>query len=215
MKRLLPSILNCMGIALIATSALSFAAESEPAIPRVAAPAKQAANTDAMIWRFIGPMTMGTRGSVVLGHPTDSNVFYHGASGGLWKTPDAGQTWIPVGDGQFKSSSVGAMEISESNPDIMYVGMGEPQMRNNVSWGDGVYKSVDGGETWTHLGLEDTHHIAQVRIHPTNPDIVYVAAYGHAFGPNPERGIFRTRDGGQSWEKVLYKAKPPALSTWC
>ena len=179
---------------------------SENAIPRVAAPAKQAPNTDAMIWRFIGPMA-GTRGSVVLGHPTDPNVFYHGASGGLWKTPDAGQTWIPVGDGQFGTSSVGAMEISLSNPNIMYVGMGEPQMRNNVSWGDGVYKSVDGGETWSHLGLEDTHHISQVRIHPSNPDIVYVAAFGHAFGPNPERGVFRTRDGGKTWKRVLFKSE--------
>jgi len=173
-------------------------------IPRVERPEKPQANTDAMIWRFIGPIA-GTRGSVVLGHPTEYTVFYHGASGGLWKTPDAGLSWVPLGDRQFGSSSVGAMEISLSDPDIMYVGMGEPQMRNNVSWGDGVYKSIDGGETWTHLGLEETHHIAQVRIHPTNPDLVYVAAYGHAFGPNPERGIFRTRDGGKSWEKVLFK----------
>jgi photosystem II stability/assembly factor-like uncharacterized protein len=172
----------------------------------VAAPEKQKPNTDAMIWRFIGPMA-GTRGSVVLGHPTDNNVFYHGASGGLWKTPDAGQTWVPVGDGQFQSSSVGAMEISRSHPDIMYVGMGEPQMRNNVSWGDGVYKSVDGGETWSHVGLEDTHHIAQIRIHPTDPNVVYVAAYGHAFGPNPERGVFRTRDGGRTWDRVLFKSE--------
>jgi photosystem II stability/assembly factor-like uncharacterized protein len=159
-----------------------------------------------MIWRFIGPMA-GTRGSAVLGHPTDRSVFYHGASGGLWKTPDAGQTWVPLGDGQFGSSSVGAMEISLSNPDIMYVGMGEPQMRNNVSWGDGMYKSVDGGETWTHIGLKETHHIAQVRIHPTNPDVVYVAAYGHAFGPNPDRGVYRTRDGGKTWERVLFKSE--------
>jgi photosystem II stability/assembly factor-like uncharacterized protein len=159
-----------------------------------------------MIWRFIGPMT-GTRGSVVLGHPTDTNVFYHGASGGLWRTPDAGQSWVPVGDGQFGTSSVGGMEISLSNPDIMYVGMGEPQMRNNVSWGDGVYKSVDGGETWTHLGLEETHHISQIRIHPTDPDTVFVAAFGHAFGPNPERGVYRTRDGGANWEQVLFKSE--------
>ena len=213
MKKNVFQILYCLGIAVISITASSCDAqkpapevESIPAIPRVAAPEKQTADADALIWRFIGPMT-GTRGSVVLGHPTDPNVFYHGASGGLWKTPDAGQTWVPVGDGQFKSSSVGAMDISASNPNIMYVGMGEPQMRNNVSWGDGVYKSVDGGETWAHLGLEETHHIAQVRIHPTNPDIVYVAAYGHAFGPNPERGVFRTRDGGQSWEKVLYKSE--------
>ena len=200
----------CVFVLAIAVSMDAFAnspgeQSSRPAIPRVAAPEKTAPDTSAMIWRFIGPMT-GTRGSVVLGHPVDKNVFYHGASGGLWKTPDAGLTWIPLGDGQFKSSSVGAMEISESDPEIMYVGMGEPQMRNNVSWGDGVYKSVDGGESWAHLGLEETHHIAQVRIHPTNPDIVYVAAYGHAFGPNPERGIYRTRDGGASWEKVLFKS---------
>ena len=183
------------------------AATSVPmAIPRAERPEKPAANTNAMIWRFIGPIA-GTRGSVVIGHPTEHNVFYHGASGGLWKTPDAGLTWVPVGDGQFGSSSVGAMEISQSDPDIMYVGMGEPQMRNNVSWGDGVYKSTDGGETWTHVGLEDTHHIAQIRIHPTNPDLVYVAAYGHAFGPNPERGVYRTRDGGSSWEQVLFKSE--------
>ncbi len=98
------------------------------------------------------------------------------------------------------------MEISESNPDIMYVGMGEPQMRSNVSWGDGVYKTSDGGKTWTHLGLEETHHISQVRVHPTNPDIVYVGAYGHAFGPNEDRGVYKTVDGGKTWKKVLYKS---------
>jgi photosystem II stability/assembly factor-like uncharacterized protein len=158
-----------------------------------------------MEWRFIGPIA-GNRGSVVLGHPTKQNEFYHGASNGLWKTEDAGTYWEPVGDEFFKSGNIGAMEISESNPDIMYVGMGEPQMRNNVSWGDGVYKSIDGGESWTHLGLEETHHISQVRVHPTNPDIVFVGAYGHAFGPNPERGVYRTRDGGKSWDKVLFKS---------
>ncbi len=159
----------------------------------------------ALDWRFIGPMA-GNRGSVVLGHPTEQSVFFHGASNGLWKTEDAGLYWVPVGDKYFKTGNIGAMEISESNPNIMYVGMGEPQMRNNVSWGDGVYKSIDGGETWTHLGLKETHHISQVRIHPTNPDIVYVGAYGHAFGPNPERGVYRTKDGGKNWEKVLYKS---------
>jgi len=118
MKKYVSQILYSLGIAVVSIAASSCATqkpvqevESIPAIPRVAAPEKQTANADAMIWRFIGPMT-GTRGSVVLGHPTDKNVFYHGASGGLWKTPDAGQTWVPVGDGQFKSSSVGAMEIS-------------------------------------------------------------------------------------------------------
>jgi len=178
---------------------------AQSTIARVSKPEKQKPNTNAMIWRFIGPMT-GNRGSAVVGHPTDTNVFYHGASNGLWKTPDAGQTWIPLGDDYFKTGSVGAVEISQSNPDIIYVGMGEPQMRNNVTWGDGVYKSVDSGETWIHLGLEDTKHISQVRIHPTNPNIVYVGAYGHAFGPNEERGVFKTTDGGKSWKKILYKS---------
>jgi len=160
----------------------------------------------ALEWRFIGPI-VGVRGSVVLGHPTQPNTFYHGAGNGLWKTEDAGTYWEPVGDKDFKYGSIGAMEFSESSPNIAYVGMGEPQMRNNVSWGDGVYKTTDGGETWTHLGLEETNHISQVRVHPTNPDIVYVGAFGHAFGPNPERGVYRTKDGGKSWEKVLYKSE--------
>ena len=161
---------------------------------------------DALTWRFVGPM-MGSRGSVGIGHPTEPNTFYHGASNGLWKTEDAGQYWIPVGDDDFGSGNIGAMEISQSNPDIMYVGTGEPQMRNNVSWGDGVYKSTDGGDTWTNVGLEETHHISQVRIHPTNPDIVYVAAFGHAFGPNPERGVYKTTDGGKTWKQVLFKSE--------
>jgi len=212
MKKHVSQILYCLGIVVVSITASSCAAqkpaqevESIPAIPRVAAPEKQIASTNALNWRFIGPMT-GNRGSAVVGHPTDTNVFYHAASNGLWRTSDAGGTWVPVGDDQFKTGSVGAIEISESNPDIIYVGMGEPQMRNNVTWGDGVYKSVDGGETWKHLGLEDTHHISQVRIHPTNPDIVYVGAYGHAFGPNEERGVFKTTNGGKTWKKVLYKS---------
>lgn len=159
----------------------------------------------ALEWRFIGPI-VGNRGSVVLGHPTKPNVFFHGASNGLWKTEDAGTYWEPVGDKDFKYGSIGAMEFSESDPHIAYVGMGEPQMRNNVSWGDGVYKTTDGGETWTHLGLVETNHISQVRVHPTDPDIVFVAAFGHAFGPNAERGVFRTKDGGKTWDKVLYKS---------
>jgi len=161
---------------------------------------------DALEWRFIGPI-VGNRGSVVLGHPTEPNTFFHGASNGLWKTEDAGTYWEPVGDEYFNYGSIGAMEFSESDPDIAYVGTGEPQMRNNVSWGDGVYKTTDGGETWTNVGLKDSNHISQIRVHPTNPDIVFVAAFGHAFGPNPERGVFRTLDGGQTWKKVLFKSE--------
>ena len=160
MKKLL-SLLTYSAVLAIGLMTLSSCATSAPdteeapvvtQIERVSKPAKQTPNTNAMIWRFIGPMT-GNRGSAVVGHPTDTNVFYHGASNGLWKTTDAGQTWVPVGDDYFKTGSVGAVEISQSNPNIIYVGMGEPQMRNNVTWGDGVYKSVDGGETLIHLGL--------------------------------------------------------------
>jgi photosystem II stability/assembly factor-like uncharacterized protein len=210
MNRYLSRFLYCLGIAVASIAASSCTTENtiqetEKAIPRVAAPEKQSANTDALQWRFIGPVT-GNRGSAVVGHPTDKNVFYFGASSGLWRTPDAGFTWEPLGDGQFKTGHVGAVEISQSNPDIIYVGMGEPQMRNNVSWGDGVYKSVDGGKNWVHLGLSETHHISQVRIHPTDPDIVYVGAFGHAFGPNKERGVYKTVDGGKNWKQVLFKS---------
>jgi photosystem II stability/assembly factor-like uncharacterized protein len=159
----------------------------------------------ALEWRNIGPFN-GGRGTTVVGHPTNRNVFFFGhGSGGLWKTEDAGTYWIPVGAGQFNYASVGAMALYDKNPDIMYVGLGEPQLRQSVSWGDGMYKSVDGGETWQHIGLDDSLHIARVRIHPDNPDVVFVASMGHAFGPTEERGVFRTQDGGKTWEKVLYQ----------
>ncbi len=174
-------------------------------IPRVAFPEEQSADLSALKWRFIGPMT-GLRGSDVIGHPTNRNLFYH-ASNGLWKTTDAGDTWEPVGDGQFTAGSLGAIDISQSNPDIMYVGSGEPQMRNNVSWGDGVYKTTDGGETWTHIGLSNTRHISQVLIHPTDPDTVYVSGFGSAFGPSKHGGVFKTTDGGESWDHVLYRSE--------
>ncbi len=170
-----------------------------------AAFAQSDADIQAMKWRNIGPFN-GGRGTTVVGHPTDRNVFYFGhGSGGLWKTEDAGTYWIPVGEGQFNYASVGAMALYEKNPDIMYVGLGEPQLRQSVSWGDGMYKSVDGGETWEHIGLEDSLHIARVRIHPDNPDLVYVASMGHAFGPTEEKGVFRTKDGGATWDRVLFQ----------
>ena len=150
----------------------------------------------------------GGRGTCVVGHPTDKQVFYHGhSSGGLWKTEDAGQYWIPVGDGQFNMGSVGAIAISEQNPDIMYVGLGEPQIRNSASWGDGIYKTTDGGATWQHIGLKEARHIAKIRLHPDNPDVVYVASMGHGFGPNKKKGVFRSQDGGQTWENVLFKSE--------
>jgi photosystem II stability/assembly factor-like uncharacterized protein len=169
------------------------------------AAATEESQLEAMQWRNIGPFN-GGRGTTVVGHPTDKMVFYFGhSSGGLWKTEDAGAYWTPVGQGQFKYASVGAMALYENDPDIMYVGLGEPQLRQSVSWGDGMYKSVDGGATWEHIGLSDSLHIARVRIHPHNPDIVYVASMGHAFGPSEEKGVFRTRDGGETWERVLFQ----------
>ena len=190
-------------------------ADAEPgAPPAIEAAAETAAGPgtatsglqlQALEWRNIGPFN-GGRGTTVVGHPTDKMVFYFGhGSGGLWKTEDAGTTWLPVGEGQFNYASVGAMAIYEKNPDIMYVGLGEPQMRQSVSWGDGMYKSIDGGETWQQIGLSDSLHISRVRVHPHNPDIVFVASLGHAFGPNEERGVFRTTDGGETWERVLFK----------
>ncbi|MBC7921018.1 MAG: glycosyl hydrolase [Ferruginibacter sp.] len=160
----------------------------------------------SMQWRLLGPFR-GGRAVTVAGHPTDRLVFYLGTTGGgVWKTADGGNSWQNVSDGYFKTGSVGAVAVAESNPQVVYVGTGEHTLRGNVSHGDGVYKSTDGGKTWTHLGLSDTYHIGSVLVHPTNPDIVYVAAIGHAFGPNPERGVFRTRDGGKTWTKVLYKS---------
>jgi photosystem II stability/assembly factor-like uncharacterized protein len=155
-------------------------------------------------WRNIGPHR-GGRVVAVAGHPTRPGTFYFGSTGGgVWRTDNAGITWRNISDGFFASASVGAIAVAESDPNVLYVGTGEACIRSNVSYGDGVYRSTDGGDTWTHLGLEATRHIARVRIDPRDPDRVYVAALGHAFGPNPERGVYRSRDGGRTWELVLF-----------
>ena len=159
---------------------------------------------DAMRFRCIGP-PRGGRVVAVAGDPAQAAVFYFGAvAGGIWKTEDAGVTWTNVSDGYLETSSVGALAVSESEPGVVYAGMGESTIRADVSHGDGVCKSTDRGRTWVHLGLADTRHISEIRIHPRDPDRVWVAALGHAFGPNSERGVFRTTDGGASWERVLY-----------
>ena len=157
-------------------------------------------------WRCIGPFR-GGRAQAVVGHPSDPATFYFGAAaGGVWKTDDAGTYWKNISDGFFGSPSVGAIAIAESDPNVIYVGTGDSCIRNDVTHGDGVYKSTDGGQTWSHIGLGDTHHIGQVRVHPTDPNLVYVAASGHIFGPNKERGLFRSKDGGINWEQVLFKS---------
>ncbi|MDW7982209.1 MAG: glycosyl hydrolase [Thermomicrobium sp.] len=161
--------------------------------------------TRALRFRCIGPHR-GGRVVAVVGHPDDPMTFYFGAcAGGVWKTEDGGTTWWNVSDGYFGTAAVGAIAIAPSDPNVLYVGTGEACIRGNVSHGDGVYKSTDGGRTWTNVGLRDTRHIAKIRVHPQNPDLVYVAALGHAFGPNEERGVFRSRDGGRTWERILYR----------
>ncbi|MDQ6736532.1 MAG: glycosyl hydrolase, partial [Gemmatimonadota bacterium] len=156
-------------------------------------------------WRSIGP-NRGGRSIAAAGSSSRPLEYYFGATGGgLWKTTDGGQTWKPVTDKQLRSSSVGAVAVSESNPDVVYIGMGETDIRGNIMQGDGVYKSIDGGKKWTHVGLDDTQSIAKIRIDATNPDIVYVAALGHPSAPNAERGVFKTTDGGKTWRKVLFR----------
>lgn len=156
-------------------------------------------------YRSIGPFR-GGRSVTATGVAGDPLTYYMGTTGGgLWKTTDAGQRWENISDGYFKTGSVGAVAVSDSNPNIIYCGMGEHAPRGVMtSYGDGVYKSTDAGSTWTKIGLEDTQHISRIRIHPTNPDIVYVAAQGALYGPTQERGIYKSVDGGKIWKKVLY-----------
>ncbi len=159
---------------------------------------------DKLKWRNIGPLR-GGRSLGSSGSPGRPNEYYFGATGGgLWKTTDGGQEWAAVTDGQISSSSIGAVAVAETNPDIVYIGGGETQLRGSITQGDGVYKTTDGGKTWRSLGLRETQAIARIRIHPTNPDIVYVAALGHPYGDNEERGVFKSIDGGNTWKKVLY-----------
>ncbi|HET9742250.1 MAG TPA: hypothetical protein VFQ00_05815 [Terriglobales bacterium] len=157
-----------------------------------------------MRWRMVGPFR-GGRSIAVAGVPSQPDVFYFGSvGGGVWKTEDAGRTWSPIFDSQ-PIASIGAIAVSASNPEVIYVGSGEADMRSQISYGDGMYKSTDGGKTWRNIGLRDTRQIGRILVDPRNPDLVLVAALGHAYGPNEERGVFRSADGGTTWQKVLYK----------
>jgi photosystem II stability/assembly factor-like uncharacterized protein len=155
-------------------------------------------------WRSIGPAIFSGRTADVEGIPGNPNIVYvASASGGLWKTANGGITWRPIFERQG-TLSIGDIALEPNNPEVIWVGTGEANTRNSVSFGDGVYRSTDGGKTWQHLGLRETMHISRVIIHPGNPKVVYVAAIGHAFGPNEERGVFMTSDGGKTWQKTLY-----------
>ncbi|HUF50253.1 MAG TPA: hypothetical protein VMN60_05435 [Longimicrobiales bacterium] len=156
-------------------------------------------------FRNVGPVR-GGRSVAVSGTTSRPFEYYFGATGGgVWKTTDGGTTWSNVSDGHFGSSSVGAIEQCRANPDIVYVGMGEVALRGNIMQGDGAYRSTDGGRTWQHIGLRESQAIGRMRVHPTNCDVVYAAVLGHPYGPNEERGVYRTRDGGRTWERVLFR----------
>jgi photosystem II stability/assembly factor-like uncharacterized protein len=195
-------------LVLIAAAGLQFRADARQSgqtAPPPADPASEAAFFDAFRWRSVGP-DRGGRSIAVAGVKGRPKEAYFGATGGgLWKTTDGGQSWAAVTDGQLKSSSVGAVAVSDSNPDVVYIGMGESCIRGNIMVGDGVYKSSDAGKTWTHTGFAGSDAIAKIRIHPTNPDVVFVADFGRYGAASAERGIFKTADGGRTWKKVLFK----------
>lgn len=167
----------------------------------------------AMEWRNIGPFR-GGRVTTVSGVIDDPDTYYMGATGGgVWKTTDGGEVWKNVSDGFFNTASVGAIGVSRSDPNVVYVGMGEAPVRGvTTSHGDGIYKSTDAGKTWSHMGLENTRQISRVQVHPDNPDVVYVAAQGSPYGATEERGIYRSKDGGESWELVLHIDKDTGAS---
>ncbi len=185
--------------ALVLSSALSSVVQAQQAQASIPANA-----TKSLKWRMVGPFRGGRTKSAV-GVPSQPSVFYMGViNGGVWKTNDYGQRWTPIFDDQ-PSQSVGAIDVSLSNPNVIYVGSGEGLQRPDLSTGDGMWKSVDAGKTWRNIGLGDAQQIPRIVIDPKNPDRVFVAALGHPYGANAERGIFRTTDGGRSWQKVLYK----------
>jgi photosystem II stability/assembly factor-like uncharacterized protein len=185
-----------------------------PAAPAAAAQAAPPAEVkpqfdpklySALQWTNIGP-DRGGRSIAAAGSSRRPNEYYFGATGGgLWKTTDGGQNWRPVTDGQITSSSVGAVAVCEANPDVVYIGTGETELRGNIMQGDGVYKSLDGGKTWKHVGLEATQSIAKIRIHPTDCNTVWVAAFGVHSAPSPDRGVYKSTNGGETWKKVLYR----------
>ncbi len=204
------SRLACAAGALIPTLALAQVprpaarAAARPAGPGLLAAPFDTGALASIKWREVGPYR-GGRSVAVAGSVARPREYWMGTTGsGVFKTTDGGESWLPMTDRYF-GGTIGAVAVAPSNPDIVYVGGGEFAIRGNVSHGDGMWKTTDGGRTWTNIGLNDSRHISKVRVHPTNPDLAYVAAFGHVWGPNAERGIFRTKDGGKSWQKILFR----------
>src|SRR5687767_4357519 len=155
-------------------------------------------------WRNVGP-TRGGRVTAIAGVKSQPCTFYMGGvGGGVWKTENCGESWTPISDGQIDTGSIGAIDVSESNPNIVYVGTGSAAIRSNVIIGRGAWKSVDAGRTWQFIGLRNAGQIGSIRVHPGNPDIVWAAALGSPFGPTEDRGVFKTMDGGRTWKKTLF-----------
>ena len=199
MTHILRHALRLTGAILITASFLT--ASLSPA----AFPQQIAANAlSGLHWRMIGPFR-GGRVNGVTGVPGHPNTFYFGSvGGGVWKTINSGRTWSPVFDDQ-QIASIGAVAVAPSAPNTVYVGTGEADMRSQISYGDGMYKSIDGGKTWRHIGLENTRQIGKIIVDPKDPNILFVAALGHVYGANPDRGVYRSKDGGVTWQKVLFK----------
>jgi photosystem II stability/assembly factor-like uncharacterized protein len=199
-RRLIPGLT----IAVAAAVAWALPAGAR-AVPQGASGPADPALLASFEWRSIGPdrggRSIGVSG--VKGRPDEA--YFGAVGGGLWKTTDGGQEWTPVTDGQITSSSVGAVAVSDTNPDVVFIGTGESCIRGNIQPGDGVYKSTDAGKTWRHVGFRDAQNISKIRIHPANPDVVFVAAFGQHGVPNEERGVFKSTDGGATWRKVLYR----------
>lgn len=198
--------MSILAATVAASLPLSLAAQpSATAATRPAATVVDSALLGSFTWRSLGP-DRGGRSIAASGVRGDASVAYFGAAGGgLWKTTDGGENWKPVTDGQITSSSVGAVAVSESDPNVVFIGMGESCIRGNIMPGDGVYRSTDAGKTWTHMGFRDSDAIATIRIHPTNPNVVFVASFGKYGAKSDERGVFKSADGGKTWKRVLFR----------
>src|SRR5215210_1925590 len=196
------SPLALVSLALLLTMAAPAEAARPPKKPG-ASPTVDPAQFKSLQWREVGPYR-GGRSAAVEGIAAQPKTYYFGATGGgVWKTTDGGETWKNVSDGFF-GGSIGAVAVSEWDPNVVYAGGGEVTVRGNVSHGEGMWRSTDAGKTWKFAGLADSRHIPRVRIHPKDPDLVYAAVLGHLFGPNEMRGVYRSKDGGAHWQRVLY-----------